>query len=153
MERAIAELKRVVALDPNFADGYAYLANTFNYSGRAAEALGLMEKAMRINPRFPFWYLYNLGQSQFLLTRYQAAAENFKKAIERNPTVRWPHRWLLATYGHLGLLDDAGWEISELESLNQATTIKQVREDTSITDPGYLELYLEGLRKAGVPEK
>jgi len=152
-DRAVAALKRVVVLDPNYADGYAFLALTFNYVGRAAEALGVMEKAMQINPHFPFWYLHGLGQSQFLLTRYEAAAKNFKKAIERNPTVSWPHRWLLATYGHLGMQDDAEWEIFELESLNQIVTIKQIRENAPFTDPAYLKLYLDGLRKAGVPEE
>ncbi len=41
---------------------------------------------MRLNPRFPLWYYYVLGQSQFMLTRYDAAIESFEKAIERNPT-------------------------------------------------------------------
>jgi tetratricopeptide (TPR) repeat protein len=152
-ERAIRELRRVVTLDPNYADGYAFLASSLQATGRAGEALGMIEKAMRTNPRFPFWYYFILGRSQFFLTRFEAAAENFKKAIERNPTVWWPHRMLVATYGHLGLLDDADWEISELESLSQIVTIKEVRATTVITDTTYLNLVLNGLRKAGVPEE
>jgi adenylate cyclase len=150
---AIKELKRVIELDPNYADGYAFLANTLLYVGKAAQALGVMEQAMRINPRFPFWYLHILGQSQYLLTRYEAAAENFRKAIERNPTVSWPRRWLLATYGQLGMKDDAEWEISELEGLGQPVTLTSAREISPFADHTYLKHYLEGLHKAGVPEQ
>jgi tetratricopeptide (TPR) repeat protein len=113
----------------------------------------VLEQAMRINPRFPFWYRHVLGKSQYLLTRYEAAAENFKQAIERNPTFSPPHRWLLATYGQLGMKDDAEWEISELEALGQPITIEAAKEIISLSDPASLKHYLDGLRKAGVPEK
>ncbi len=149
----MAELRRVVALDPNYADGYAFLANILNYSGRAEEGLGIIEKAMRMNPRHPFWYVYVLGQAQFYLTRYEDAARNFLIAIERNPTVTWPHQYLLASYGYLGLLDDAEWEISELDNLGQITTIKRIRANTPVRHLEYLKRYLDGLRKAGVPEE
>ncbi|MBT4702135.1 MAG: adenylate/guanylate cyclase domain-containing protein, partial [Rhodospirillaceae bacterium] len=153
MDLALASMKRVIELDPNYADGYASYTNTLNYVGRAEEAIPFMEKAMRINPHYPFWYVYVLGQSQFLLTRYEAAIENFKIAVERNPTVAWPHKLLLASYGQLGLLDDADWEISELDALGQSPTIKNAREASPIQDPAYLKLYLDGMRKGGVPEE
>jgi tetratricopeptide (TPR) repeat protein len=151
-ERAIAALEKAIELDPNFADGYAFLASTLNVSGHAEQALGAIEKAMRINPRFPFWYYFELGRSQFFLTRFEAAEQNFLKAIERNPSVGWPHRWLVATYGHLGRSDDAEWEISELQSIDSIDTISKIRKITTVHDPAYLNLFIEGLRKAGVPE-
>jgi hypothetical protein len=40
----------------------------------------------------------------------------------------WPNRRLVATYGHLGMLKEAQWEMSELESLGQPITIKSARE-------------------------
>ncbi len=152
-QRGIVELERALELDPNYADGYAFLAILFNGSGRSAEAISMIEKAMRINPRFPFWYLFALGQTQFFLTRFDAAAESFKKAIERNPSASWSHRWLLATYGHLGMLDDAEWEISELKALNQPPTLENAKEDSPVVDPANLKLYIDGMRKAGVPEE
>ncbi|MBT5666288.1 MAG: adenylate/guanylate cyclase domain-containing protein [Rhodospirillaceae bacterium] len=153
LDLAIASMKRVIELDPNYADGYASYANTLNYVGRAKEAIPLLKKAMRINPHYPFWYVYVLGQSQYCLTNFEAAIENFKSAVERNPTVAWPHKFLLASYGQLGLQDDADWEISELEALGQPPTIKNARETSPLQDPAYLKLYLDGLRKAGVPEE
>ncbi len=110
------------------------LANVLGFVGRAEEALGYVETAMRLNPHFPFWYYYVLGQSQFMLTRYDAAIESFEKAIERNPTVPWPHRYLVAAYGHLGMTDEAGWEMEELRTLGFETTLANWRSTTQIQD-------------------
>ena len=151
-EQAIAALEKAIEINPNYADGYAFLATTLNASGHAERALGSVEMAMRINPRFPFWYYFELGRSQFFLTRFDAAEQSFRKAIDRNPAVAWPHRWLIATYGHLDRRDDAEWELSELQSIDSIDTIAEIRKVTTVHYPAYLDLFIEGLRKAGLPE-
>ena len=50
------------------------------------------------------------------------------------------------------MLDDAEWEISELKALNQPPTLKTAKKESPFVDPTNLGLYLDGLRKAGVPE-
>ena len=50
-------------------------------------------------------------------------------------------------------MDDAEWEISELESLGQPPTIKSIQARATLVYPEYLNRYLNGLRKAGVPEE
>ena len=152
-ELALEAFKKSVNLNPNYADGFVMLGSTLKDLGRSEEAIGNIEKGMRLNPRFPFWYFHNLGQAQFFLTRFEAAAENLKKAIKRNPTVAWPRRWLVATYGQLNMKDDAEWEMSELESLGQPLTINKFIELIPSKNPRDLKLLLEGLRKAGVPEE
>jgi adenylate cyclase len=151
-DRAIASLRKAIALDPNYADGHAFLATVLNFVGRAEEALGHVETAMRLNPHFPFWYYYTLGASQFMLTRYDAAVESFQNAIERNSAWPPPHRILVATYGHLGMIDEAEWEMEELRMLGIEPTIANWRSRVQYRDPAYLARYLDGLRKAGVPE-
>jgi len=153
VERSLAAVERAVALDPNYADGHALHASTLNFAGRPEEALSAMKKAMQINPHYPFWYIFNLGQTQFHLKRFDLAAESLKRAIERNQAVPWPHRWLIATYGQLGLHDEAEWEIQELQNLGQLVTIKDIRYVTTLKNPDYLKQFIDGLRKAGVPEE
>lgn len=152
MKSSLVAFEKSIALDPNYADGYVMLASTQINTGQAESALGNIEKGMRINPHFPFWYIHTLGQAQFTLTRYEAAEKSFKKAIARNPAVGWPRRWLVATYGHMGKLEDAEWELTELESLGPPFTIEMFKDRLPVQDPEYLKRLLEGARKAGVPE-
>ncbi len=152
-ERALAEIRKAISLDPNFADAHVYLGNILVLVGRAEEALGHVERGMRLNPHFPFWYYHILGMSQFQLTRYEAAAENLKKSIERNPNAAWPHNYLVSAYGHLGQMDDAEWEIGELDAMGYKLTLNNARQAENIGHPGYMQRYLDGLRKAGVPEE
>ena len=56
-DKAIAEVERAIALDPNDADGYAWLGAILDFAGRPEEAIGLAEKAMRLNPHYPPLYL------------------------------------------------------------------------------------------------
>ncbi|MBI3706658.1 MAG: hypothetical protein HY246_03090 [Proteobacteria bacterium] len=151
-KNALAELEKAVALDPNFADGYAYYGLLLVWTGRAEESLPAIERAMRINPHFPFWYVHALGYAQFMLTHYDAAAQSFRKALERNPAWQPSRRMLVATYGYLGKLDDANWEVAELHAAGDTVTLADYRRTELIRDPIYLERLLEGLRRAGVPE-
>jgi TolB-like protein/Tfp pilus assembly protein PilF len=151
-DRAIASLRKAIDLDPNYADGHAFLSTVLVFVGRAEEALGHVETAMRLNPHFPFWYYYALGASQFMLTRYDAAIESFEKAIERNPAWTSTHRILVAAYGQLGMIDEAEWEMEELRMLGFEPTLANWRSRIQIEDPAYLARYFDGLRKAGVPE-
>ena len=151
-DRAVASLRKAIALDPNYADGHAFLANILVFVGRAEEALSHIETAMRLNPQFPFWYYYVLGASQFMLTRYDAAVESLEKAIERNPTFTPTHRILVAAYGQLGMTDEAEWEMEELRMLGFEPTLANWKSRILYEDPAYLARYIDGLRKAGVPE-
>ena len=68
-EEAIAEGERAITLDPSFADAYVELAHILTYAGRPEEAIGLVQKAMRLNPRYPFHYLWVLGRAYQLTGR------------------------------------------------------------------------------------
>ena len=59
-DQAIAEGERAIALDPNNADSYAWQAEVLNFAGRPEEALRSVEQAMRLNPRYPAWYLLHV---------------------------------------------------------------------------------------------
>ncbi len=53
---AIAAGERAIALNPNYADGYALLAFSLSITGKPEEALLLVQHALRLNPH-P-WYFY-----------------------------------------------------------------------------------------------
>jgi tetratricopeptide (TPR) repeat protein len=57
-DHAITEGERAIALDPNCAGCYADLGIFLIAAGRPQETMGLVKKAMRLNPSEPFLYLW-----------------------------------------------------------------------------------------------
>ena len=159
-DEAIAEAKRAIAGDPNDADGYVALANVLSFSGRANEALELVERAIRLNPHYPPHYLYYLGLAQFGMKRLDAAAVSLEKAIALNPDDHWSQRLLVATYGLLGRRADAAKLLDTIKGREQRGLLAS-RDPLTVTASAYsypfanradIERFADGLRKAGVPE-
>lgn len=150
--KALASVRKALELDPNYADGYAYLSITLALVGKAEEGLAHIETALRLNPNAPFWYYYALGTNQFHLTHYGAAEVSFQKSIERNATWRRNHHYLVSTYGHLDRQEDAAWEMEELRTLGFEPKLESWIPRIRIQDTEYRDRFIEGLRKAGVPE-
>ena len=94
-EKGIAAYKKAIALAPNGADGYAGMGDILTWSGKPLEALEWLQKAMRLNPLHPVWYLWSLGHAYFAAGRYDEANEAFKRVITRNPNF-WPARLYMA---------------------------------------------------------
>ena len=53
--------EKALTLEPNGADVNALLGLMLRYLGRPEEAISVLEKAIRLNPIPPAWYLYKLG--------------------------------------------------------------------------------------------
>src|SRR5262249_24972834 len=84
-DQAVAEGSRAIALDPNNADIYAYQADILNFAGRSDDAWLVVEQAMRLNPHYPPFYLYELGFAYAYAGRYAEAIPTLKDTISRMP--------------------------------------------------------------------
>ncbi len=151
-EDAIGSNLRAIEIDPNYADAYAQMAWIMMYAGRAEEGLGSIEKAMRLNPHYSFFYSTVRGLIAFQLERFEEAAAAFEAVVARNPQFPIAHQLLAATYAHLGRIDDAEWEAEEVLTLLPDFTISAERARAPYKRQVDLELYLDGLRKASLPE-
>ena len=69
-----------------------------------------IRKAMRLNPRHPFYYVWIMGQSYFFMGRTEQAAAQFEKVVESNPQFPAGHLGLAAAYGVLDRVEEAEWE-------------------------------------------
>jgi tetratricopeptide (TPR) repeat protein len=62
-DRAMAEYERVLELNSNDADLLAEMVDLLVLTGRAEDGVAQSKLAMRINPHYPDWYLWNLGMA------------------------------------------------------------------------------------------
>jgi TolB-like protein/Tfp pilus assembly protein PilF len=97
-------IERAVALNANDADVLVHAALCLGLVGEGDHALSLARRAMRLNPRFPGWYLAAEAQALFVLGRY---AESIRSAIKiPNALVDLP-AWLAAAHALEGDVEQA----------------------------------------------
>jgi adenylate cyclase len=147
-EESLAEYTRAVALNPNDADILAEYADSLAYAGQPGKSVELLEKAMRLNPYYPDWYLWNLADAYVTMGRPADVIATVRKM--QNPDEG--RRMLAASYAELGMMDEARAEAKEVLRLHPEFTIGRWRHRPPYRDATMLERYIEGLRKAGLPE-
>jgi TolB-like protein/DNA-binding SARP family transcriptional activator len=152
LERGIKALQRAIELYPDYADAYAFLAILYVADGRAGDGLRSVETAMRLNPRYPFWYLFMRGITRYVVENYQSAIADFEAAADRSPTALFVRWWLAASYAQAGQIEDAEWQVEEMQAIGFNGSITTIIDSGPIQDPGYLSFFKEGLRKAGIPD-
>ena len=151
-EEANLHLKRALSINPNDADTLAARGLLLIYLGRPEEAIDSVTEARRLNPYHPAFYLWFLGLAYYTSRQYERAIESLKEAIGRSPNFVAPHRHLAACYGQLGRIEDALAESEAIRRLDPHSTLASVMSTTAYKDRADLEHYLDGLRKAGLPE-
>jgi tetratricopeptide (TPR) repeat protein len=147
-EKALAEYSRALALNPNDADIIAEYADALVYSGEPAKSVALLEQAMRLNPYYPDWYLWYLADAYFTLERHVDVVATVRKM--QNPDEG--RRMLAASFAHLGMMQEASAEAEAVLRLHPNFTISRWRHRPPYSDPAVLERFIDGLRKAGLPD-
>ncbi|MGE0822394.1 MAG: tetratricopeptide repeat protein [Candidatus Binatia bacterium] len=84
-EQALAAARRAISLDPNNAFAQAMLADIRSNTGQPQEAIGLLQQAMRLNPRYHSYYPLQLGWAHLLLGQYDAAFTALQETVRLNP--------------------------------------------------------------------
>ncbi len=149
-DKAVAAFERAIQLDPNYIGAKVFLANVLIFNGQAQKALPLVHDAIARHPFAPFWYFQAEGMAQYFLGNYDAAEAALVRAHDQSPTAPFPYRFLIATYGQLGRIDDAEWMAIEYEALGRRATIGALMETASVQDAAYRAAFREGFEKAGL---
>jgi adenylate cyclase len=150
-EKAIAEGKRAIALDPNSADAYAIFGGqVLVWSGKPEEGVLLVEKAIRLNPIAPSWYMQLLGMAYRETGRYEESITACKKAIKRQPNNIFAHLILVATYSMLGQEDAAHATAAEVLRIDPEFSVEYFAKTRPHIDPANTARFADALRKAGL---
>ncbi|WP_367276938.1 adenylate/guanylate cyclase domain-containing protein [Bradyrhizobium sp.] len=145
---AIAEYEQALSLNPNDSDIIAEYADALAYVEQAQRSVELMHKAMRLNPHYPDWYLWYLADAYDTLGQ----PENVIATIQRMHDPSEGQRMLAANFAHLGMTREAQAAAREVLRLHPGFKIGVWRERPPYRDKAIIERYVEGLRKAGLPD-
>ncbi len=153
-DQAIAEAKRAVALDANDAEALGNLGQILMWAVRPEEGIGYIKKAMRLDPHYPAYYLFRLGQAYYLMEQNEQAIAILRRAVARNPDKDAWHRHLAILYVEAGREEEARAAMAESLRVRPKDSLEVVkRRCLYIQDPVVLKRFFDGLRKAGYPEK
>jgi len=146
---AEAEFATALKLDPNNADAWGMLSELMVLKGQSADALANVEKAFRLNPRPPGWYYWLLGQALYLNREYERAIV----ALRHEATYRSDsRRTLAASLAQAGRFEEACREAKLFMSLNPGFRVSHWIEFTRFADKAAGQHFVDGYRKAGLPE-
>jgi TolB-like protein/class 3 adenylate cyclase/tetratricopeptide (TPR) repeat protein len=148
-EESAREFEISLSLNLNDADAWTNLADLKVMEGRGAEAVACVEKALRLNPHPWGSYYWDLGQAQYAAGQYEAAV----KSLRHEATYRTgSRRFLAAALAQLGLLEEAREEARLYLARNPHFRISFWVETQPFRDLATQARFVEGYRKAGLPE-
>ncbi len=150
-DKAIAEYKRTIALEPNNARAHVEIGWVLHYAGRSAEALEPITRGMRLDPHYPDAYLHILAQAYFRLDRFEDAIGLLRRRIIRKPDTDISRVLLAATCGYLGRADDARTQWADALAVNPNFSLEQRRRVLPYKNPADFQQIVDGLKKAGIP--
>ena len=151
-DEAVRTAEKMIAFNPSFADGHNAFGLILNYVGRSGEAVKCFERAVALDPYCPGMVLHFQAQAAYQLGRYAEAVGVLKRRILRNPETDASRALLAASYGQMGLVEEAREAWRELLRVNPDYSIEQRRKVLPYKNPEDFERFVEGLRKAGLPE-
>ncbi|MBT4490912.1 MAG: hypothetical protein HOK30_01075 [Rhodospirillaceae bacterium] len=152
MQAGARAYERALQINPNFAMAYGFMGGNQAIIGDFAVARRHFDQAWRLSPRDPsasVWQiLYNMGL--YGAKRYDDVVRGATEAIGTNPDFAGLYRQRAAALAMLGRMDEAREDIKQVLRLDPGNSIKIMRETPFWRD---IEPFLEGLRKAGLPEE
>jgi TolB-like protein/Flp pilus assembly protein TadD len=151
-DKGMAECEHAVALEPNSATALIWMSLVLTLSGHHQEAVQPAERAVRLDPLCPPWWFRALGQAYAWVGRYEEAISAFKKSLQRAPDDIRTHIPLTCAYSWAGRLEEARAQAQEVLRINPKYCLKRDRSVSLYKNKADRDRYLDGLRKAGLPE-
>jgi adenylate cyclase len=152
---AAEAVDRALQLNANSAGAWmarGWVACCQNQPPTAIEAL---EHAMRLSPLDPlgFFYKGGLALAHLAAGHYQEAAEWSERCAREYPRYRTALRIRIVSCAHLGWIEEARSGIVRLLKLDPRSTIARfIAGVTGYYPPELVTLFVQGYRKAGLPE-
>lgn len=150
-EDALRHFHAALDLNPNFATAAGSAGFTLALDAQSEPAISYFEQALRMSPRDPFNSFITVGMAaaHYLAGRYQEAVKFARQAVAMRPGFPGGYRILTASLAQAGQADEARSALNTLRQLQPNVSTAWIRRIVPYT-PHAMELFLEGMRKAGL---
>jgi TolB-like protein/DNA-binding winged helix-turn-helix (wHTH) protein len=150
---ALAELEAAVELNPCLALSYCGLGDSLAYEGRISEAIPYFQKAIELSPYDPLrWAFYSYRALAHIFAREFELASQWAQRATRVPNAHyWAFAHRVSALGHQERPDELRAAVGELLQREPDFSCSFARKRLFyVKNPDQLELYVEGLRRAGI---
>ena len=147
---------RALALNPNSAHAWMVRGIVLNLRNQPDRAIEAVEHATRLSPLDPLGaraFTLLTATAHFRAGRYELAIEWADRALAAQPDYRPALRFKASACAHLGQMEEAHDCLKRMFHLEPGLTIAQVKASSPPFPTEMSGRYLEGLRKAGLPEE
>lgn len=123
-------------------------------AGDLDEAELFLQRAVRLNPREmdAHWQLTGIAHIRMAQGRYQEALKIATRSLGISATYDATYWMVIAANAHLGRLDEARAALRSLQRISPNVSLSRVRRGQSSLDPRRIDVLIEGMRLAGMPE-
>ena len=149
-DKAVAELERAVALEPNSAEAYGHLAQHLTWAGRPEEAIPFYKKALRLSPILQPRWLFTMAGAYRMMGQYEESIAMCKKILEKQPDHLFAHTNLLVAYMLSGREKEARAEAAEVLRIDPNFSLERFAKAIPTKDQAETDRYIAALRKAGL---
>jgi TolB-like protein/DNA-binding SARP family transcriptional activator/Tfp pilus assembly protein PilF len=139
--------------NPNSINVQVLCGGAAAYAGQSDRAIELLQSAWRINPVDPqgFFTMRGLGLAYFFARRFEDTVFWENRVLRQQPDDNSAKRYLAASLAHLGRITEAQEVVMDLLRSQPNSSLSLSRLNT-FQHSWMKDLYIEGLRKAGLPE-
>jgi TolB-like protein len=152
-EESIAAFRQAVALTPSSAIAHCHLSRGLAFAGCSDEAIAHGEMAMRLSPVDPDMARFRgaIAIAHYTARRFEEAVHYTRENVRLRPGFQGAQRLHAASLAQSGRLAEARAVLSNLLRVHQPPlTVAWVRENVPYQTPELIELFIDGLRKAGL---
>lgn len=154
IDGGIALIDRARLLNPNFAPAWFLGAFLRIFRGETEGAMEDLAHAVRLSPLDPEMFRMQAGiaLAHFYAGRFDAAVAAAEKALGNLPDLLMAITLLAASHALAGRSTEAHQAIDRLRRLQPSASISNLGDWLPFLPPDDLPRFLDGLRKAGLPE-
>jgi TolB-like protein/Tfp pilus assembly protein PilF len=151
-DRALGELRQALNLNPSFALGHTAFGWALLRAGQYDAAIAETGKALRMSPLDSFSGFYTVIHGLALLgaRRFDEALPYLRASVAAFAEYSGHYNTLISCCGHLGLIEEAHEFIAARNRVGPPLRLGVLREN--LGKFAHCGVFVEGLKKAGVPE-